>query len=158
MATGSRGPGVLIPPPFLFIAGWAAAWLLHRALEFHIDGAGASRTQEGIGAGLVALGAAIVLWGITTFIRARTTVVPHRPARALVVEGPFRFTRNPMYIGLSLVYVGLALVTNLAWPIVLLPSVLAVLTFAVVLREERHLSDAFGQRYDEYRRRVRRWI
>ena len=99
-----------------------------------------------------------MLWGLISFVRARTAVMPHLPASRLVTAGPYRFTRNPMYLGITLAYAGLALLIDTAWPLLLLPAVLALLMVVVVRREERYLERAFGDAYRAYRDRVRRWI
>jgi protein-S-isoprenylcysteine O-methyltransferase Ste14 len=153
-----RGPAVRFPPPFLFVGGFLAAWLLDMLLGFEIDGEGVGLIQAGLGVAAMAVGLAFMLWGLATFARARTPIIPDRPARQLVVHGPYRFSRNPMYVGLTSLYTGLALVLNMAWPLVLLPVVLLTLTALVIVHEERHLRDAFGTTYEEYCRRVRRWV
>ena len=153
----TSGPGVRFPPPLLFVAGLAGGWFLDRWLEFEIDGQGPGLVQTTIGAVLVLAGVGLVLAGVGALVRARTTVLPHRPARALVEHGPYRFTRNPMYAGLTTAYLGLAAVLNAAWPIVLLPLVLMALVRFVVAREERYLRAAFGPEYEEYCRRVPRF-
>jgi protein-S-isoprenylcysteine O-methyltransferase Ste14 len=156
--TRARGPGVRFPPPFVFVAGYLAAWWLHSRLPAEIDGAGAGLVQVMLGMSMLALGLGLVAWGLATFARLRTAVYPDQPARQLVTVGPYRFSRNPMYLGLTLLYVGIALVSNLAWPIVMLPFVLGMLGLAVIRREERYLQAEFGAAYDEYCARVRRWI
>ena len=117
-----------------------------------------SLLQEVVGLAALASGLLLMGWGAVTFIRLRTPVVPIRPARHMVTGGPFRFTRNPMYLGLTIAYVGLAAITNQAWPIVVLPLVLIVLERFVIAREEAHLYSRFGDDYDRYRRQVRRWL
>jgi protein-S-isoprenylcysteine O-methyltransferase Ste14 len=156
--TDERGPGVRFPPPFVFVGGFLAAWLLDILLGFEVDGEGAGSIQIGLGVAAIAVGGALMFWGLTTFARARTPIIPDRPARQLVVTGPYRLSRNPMYLGLGALYSGLALILNMAWPLVLLPVVLLTLTAVVIVHEERHLRDAFGSEYDEYCRRVRRWM
>ena len=158
MPAADRGPGIHVPPPLIFVAGFAAGWLLNRRLEFVIDGDGAGAVQTAIGAVLVAAGLGLSASGITTFIRARTTVLPNRAARQLVTWGPYRATRNPMYTGLATAYLGAACLTNLAWPLVWLPAVILTMNAVVIRREERYLNAAFGLPYAEYCRRVRRWI
>ena len=158
MPAEDRGPNVLVPPPFLFVAGWILAWVLSRLRTFPIDGAGPSPVQVGLGLVALAGGLTLMGWGLATFHRARTPIVPVRPARLVVTNGPFRFTRNPMYLGLTAGYFGLALLVNQAWPVVLLPAVLVALTTLVIEREERHLARTFGAEYDAYRARVRRWL
>jgi protein-S-isoprenylcysteine O-methyltransferase Ste14 len=158
VAHASRGPGVPFPPPFVFVAGFLLGWWLNTRLEFTIDGRGAGVVQSAAGLASLAAGLGLMCWGIVTFIMARTAVIPTRPARALVVRGPYRFTRNPMYLGMTFAYVGLSALLNQAWPLLMLPLVLLTLQMAVIGREERHLRAAFGPQYDDYCRRVRRWV
>src|SRR5688572_26745908 len=120
MTAGARGPAIRFPPPLVFVAGFLVAWWLNQRLGFEIDGAGAGPIQVALGAAAVASGLTIMFWGIGTFVKARTPVIPVKPARQLVTHGPYRFTRNPMYVGLTFLYVGLALLINAAWPLVLL--------------------------------------
>lgn len=152
-----QGPRVVVPPPLVFAAGWVAAWALNRQLPFDIDGSGGSVAQQSLAVLLMTTGFGLMVWGIVTFVRARTPVIPVKEARILVTSGPFRFSRNPMYVGLAAAYVGLAILLNQAWPLVMLPVVLAVLTKGVVQREERYLRSVFQQDYDRYCQRVRRW-
>lgn len=158
MGSPDRGPAVRVPPPLLFVAGWAAAWLVNRRIPFAIDGGGASVIQEVIGAVLLLGGLAFMAWGLVTFRRFRTPVVPLQPARVVVTGGPYRFSRNPMYLGITTGYAGLAVLVNQAWPFVMLPVVLIVLSAVVIDREERHLRAKFGAEYDAYTARVRRWL
>ena len=154
----SKGPGVRFPPPFIFVGGFGAAWLLQRQVSFEISGSGPFPGQEIVGAGLIAGGLVFMGSGLGTFLRQRTAVIPHRPARLLVRTGPYRFTRNPMYVGLTFAYAGLAVALNWAWPLLLLPAVLILLTTLVIRREERYLRGAFGVEYENYCRHVRRWL
>jgi protein-S-isoprenylcysteine O-methyltransferase Ste14 len=91
------------------------------------------------------------------FWRKRTSVIPFRPATTLVVAGPYRFTRNPMYLGLALFTVALALFLNTWWPIILLVPTLIVVQRFVIAREESYLHRRFGAEYDAHIRQVRRW-
>lgn len=153
-----NSPGIRWPPPLLFVVGLGAAWFLNRQLTFEIDGAGAGWPQIILGALLLLTGLALITWGASTLLRAGTALRPDRPATRLVVEGPYRFTRNPIYLGFTAAYVGVAIVTNAAWPIVLLPVVLITLTVTAIEHEERYLLATFGDAYGEYSRRVRRWL
>ncbi len=152
-----RGPGIPFPPPFVYAAAYAIAALLNRRLEFLIDGQGAGTTQSVIGSALIGAGLLWMAYGIVTFLRARTSVIPDRPARQLVTWGPYGVSRNPMYVGITSGYLGIAIVNNHAWPLVLLPFALIAMTF-IIRREETYLHAAFGDAYDQYRRRVRRWV
>src|SRR5688572_12380078 len=110
----SRGPNVRFPPPALLVAGFLIGLWLDASLG-SIDwlGGGASpRSVQVLGAALAALGLGISAWGALTFRIAGTPVVPMHDATRIVTHGPYRFTRNPMYLGLTLGYVGIALLMN----------------------------------------------
>jgi protein-S-isoprenylcysteine O-methyltransferase Ste14 len=160
---GQRIPhaGVNFPPPFYFVLGFLAGWLLHRVVPlFAADANGAGGMARMPAAGWILIVAGFVLGGGAqiTFRRHHTTLIPNRPATAMVTDGPYAFTRNPMYVSLTLIYLGLALLTGMLWPIILLPVVLILLTVLVIRREERYLDSAFGEEYAEFRMRVRRWV
>ena len=149
--------GVHFPPPMLYVGGLLGGWLLDRlARPLPLDRLGGAVLP--IGVVLVALGVLLVVWGMLTFRGANTAIVPHRPASRVVTSGPYRFTRNPMYTGLAFAYCGAAAAMNTAWPLVLLPLVIALLVRLVIDREEAYLASAFGPDYDAYRARVRRWL
>ena len=96
--------------------------------------------------------------GVGWFRRAKTTPVPIRPATTLVMSGPYRFTRNPMYVGLAIATLGCGRVLRTWWPLVLLIPTIAIVNEFVILPEERYLHRRFGVEYDAYARRVRRWL
>jgi len=107
---------------------------------------------------LTAAGVALGGWFFVTMRRAGTPVDPREAPTALVQEGPFRHTRNPAYVGLTLTYLGLSLLAGGRWALLLLPVVLVAVGRGVIWREERYLEERFGSDYREYRRRVRRWL
>ncbi len=151
-------PGVRFPPPFLFVLGFLVGLLLDRVFPLVLLPGGPVPLRAGIGWALVALGLGLVVWAGATFRAAQTAIFPNRPASAIVEAGPYKYSRNPMYVGMGLLYVGLALWQNMLWPLVVLPLVYAALWALVVRREERYLAGAFGDAYAGYRRRVRRWL
>jgi len=104
-------------------------------------------------AGLIVLFAAFV-----QLRRARTTIMPYRPTTAIVDSWPFSFTRNPIYVALALIYIGIAVFFNTLWPFLLLPLVILVMQRGVIEREERYLEGHFGSDYADYKSRVRRWL
>ncbi len=110
------------------------------------------------GALLLATGVAIAVWAQVLFRRARTTTVPGGTSSSLITAGPYRFSRNPMYVGLILAYVGEAGILRQVWPVILLPFVVAYLNWIVIPVEEGRLRDAFGEAYDRYCSSVRRWL
>jgi protein-S-isoprenylcysteine O-methyltransferase Ste14 len=110
--------------------------------------------------GVVAMlaGIALAIWGERRFKHAGTAVRPFAPSTALVEDGPFRFTRNPMYLGMLLVLAGLFLLLGTLGPLVVLPAFFWGLQTRFVVFEEAHMENHFGARYQDYRRRVRRWL
>jgi protein-S-isoprenylcysteine O-methyltransferase Ste14 len=150
-------PGVRFPPPFLHAVGFGLGMLLHRLWPIGFGSLPQSTTRM-VGWPLIVLGLACAVSGFETFARHRTAIRPDRPAAELVRSGPYRWTRNPMYVGLTTVYVGLALLVGSAWPLLLLPIVVAALVRLVIRPEESYLSATFGTAYDDYRRHVRRWL
>ena len=150
--------GVRFPPPFLFVIGILVGWMLDRYLyPLPLSRFGGSAVEP-LGWILLALGVILAAWGMATFRRAKTAINPHRSASQLVTHGPYRFTRNPMYTGLTVAYLGGAALLDSGWPIIVLPIVLFVLVRTVLSREETYLNHAFGADYGAYTARVRRWL
>jgi protein-S-isoprenylcysteine O-methyltransferase Ste14 len=110
------------------------------------------------GAVLLVAGVLLAAWSLLIFRRERTTTVPGAVSRALVVHGPYRFSRNPMYVALVLVYLGEVGVLVQIAPVFLLPFVVAYIDRIVIPVEESKLAEAFGDAYRRYRARVRRWM
>ena len=153
-------PGVHFPPPLLFLSGLAAAWVLEKYVTRIrlIAGSASTSALELFGVALLIAGVLLMLWGLYTFARVRTGIIPMRPATQIVDHGPYRFTRNPMYAGMALAYFGGALMMNSGWSLLLLPFVMLAIYHLVIKREERYLSSAFPAGYDAYRKKVRRWL
>ena len=153
-----KNPGVRFPPPLVFVLPFFVSFLLDQRLPFLIfcDGPPVALSVAGIT--LLIGGFGLMLWGIVNFWRAKTNLLPFKPATSLVIVPPFTFTRNPMYLGLTLAYVGGSCATNWAWPLVFLPAVIGVTAGFIIAREERYLRAAFGTEYDAYCARVRRWL
>lgn len=160
MTGADRGPGVRFPPPTLFVTALAFGWLLDTRVRrlAMVHGAGEAHSLEIVGWAMVALGLMLAMWGALTFLRHKTAIYPHHPASMIVQAGPYRFTRNPMYLGFTIAHVGAAFVMNGWWPLLLLPVVLGLLLRLVIRREERYLTEAFGEAYVAYQGRVRRWL
>lgn len=155
MTSVTDNPGVRVPPPLLYAAAVIGGWLLDRRWPLPVGG-GVSRVV--LGWVLVAAWALVAGSAIGLFWRKHTSMIPIRPANALVTTGPYTFTRNPMYVAFAFLIVAFALFLNTWWPVLLLvPTLLAVQRF-VIVREEGYLRRRFGAEYDEYARRVRRWL
>jgi protein-S-isoprenylcysteine O-methyltransferase Ste14 len=108
--------------------------------------------------GLIAVGLVLGLAAVITVHRAGSTIRVDRPVTALVVRGPYHWTRNPIYLGLALVSAGIAVTANALWPLLSLPVVLTLVRRRVIEREERYLERTFGREYRRYRDRVPRWL
>jgi protein-S-isoprenylcysteine O-methyltransferase Ste14 len=147
--------GVIAPPPLIYLAGLLVGF----GLEALLPGSevpGAVRWVAG-GAALLA-GIALQTFFITAFASKGTAVEPWKPTTAIVTTGPYRITRNPAYLGMALIYVGIALLGDSFWALVPLPFVVAVIDRGVIAREERYLERKFGREYLDYRQRARRWV
>ena len=153
--TATDHAGVKVPPPLLYVAGLGLGYLLQALLPLNTW-----PRMIGILLALpcLGLGVALCAWAVGLFRRTRTSLIPIVPSAVLVAEGPYRFTRNPMYLGLALMYAGAALWLQLSWGLLLLPVVLSLVHYSVILREERYLERRFGEAYRNYRTQVRRWL
>ena len=152
-------PAVHFPPPFLFVGGTCLAWLLEKKLiRIHLVGGSAEGLLLRPGVVILAAGLTFMSWGLLTFAKARTGILPGRPAKQIVSHGPYRLSRNPMYTGMATAYIGGALILNSGWALILLPLVMLALYRFVIQPEEQYLSLAFPTEYGEYRRKVRRFI
>jgi protein-S-isoprenylcysteine O-methyltransferase Ste14 len=147
-----------VPVPWVFVLGYLAGLALQVSLSHSVLSQAEDRVSAGVGAGLFALGAVIAGWGLILFHGASTTTVPGKTSRLLVMRGPYRLTRNPMYVGLTLGYLGEAGLLRQIWPLAVLPLVLAYVQWMVIPLEESKLRETFGEEYEAYRGRVRRWI
>jgi protein-S-isoprenylcysteine O-methyltransferase Ste14 len=146
--------GVVVPPPLIYVAFFFVGMGLQRYFPtppLPISG-------RILGALLVPLWLLLTAWSFRRFRASGTSVVPVRPTTALVIEGPYRYTRNPMYLGLLLLYVGVACWFRLLWPLLLAPVLVWVIGMAVIGREERYLTRKFGDEYRRYQEHVRRWL
>jgi protein-S-isoprenylcysteine O-methyltransferase Ste14 len=147
--------GVVAPPPLLYFVALLVALGLRAISPAQIlSGA----TPLIVGLLLLLFGIAIAIPGRRALLAAGTNVNPMRPTTAIVASGPYRFSRNPLYVALTLLYGGLTLVFNTWWGFVLLLPVLIVMHVGVVLREERYLDQKFGEPYRQYKSTVRRYF
>lgn len=153
-----RGPNIRVPPLFFGVGFFAGLILEATVKRIPLTGEPAQPAITNAGWIIAVLGFALSLWGILTFNLAGTTMFPFEAASRLVQHGPYRFTRNPMYVGATLTYAGIAIGMNVAWPVILLPLVLWTLYLLVIREEEKYLGETFGEEYASYRKRVRRWI
>jgi len=162
-------PGVIAPPPLIYLGflllGWGLAGIGARpeAVEAGFGWLAAGlglETPVRRGLALTLIVGGLLLDGMAAglFRRRGTAVEPWKPSTVLINEGPYRFSRNPIYLGFAITYVGLAVAMD-SWVVLLmlLPCI-AVVDRLVIAREERYLAAKFGAPYDAYRQKVRRWL
>lgn len=151
-------PDIIALPPLilsgLFLLALALEWLTPIAI-LPPPGLGFV-FWFGLAASILAVG--IAGSGVVTFHRAGTNVNPRQPALTVVSTGPYRFTRNPMYLGMVILLPGLGLAASLDWALLLAPVLWALLHYGVVLREEAYLEAKFGEEYGALKARTRRWL
>lgn len=146
---------VSFPPPFIYLGTLLAGFLADLVLPFRIDPGPLGRAAGGV---LAAAGVFFLLSAAGLFRKAGTDVKPWKTTTAIVREGVYARTRNPMYLGMALVYAGLALFFSSLGALVLLPALLFVIQTQVIAREERYLEGKFGKPYLDYKAKVRRWL
>ena len=148
---------VVAPPPLIYLSVLGAGVALHflwEPLRFF------PAAWVGHAAGWPVFGVAllVLLWSLRAFAKHGEDIRIEKPTNKLVTEGPYRFSRNPIYIALTLAYAGISLIVNTIWPVIFLHVALAVMHYGVIRREERYLEGLFGDQYRQYRTRVRRWL
>ena len=149
--------GVTVPPPFIYVG----VLVIALAVDWLLAGPG-----FGLPLGLrIAIAALLLCGGLTLalsagarFNAAKTNIAPWMPVTAIVTTGVYRYTRNPMYLSLALMYAGLSLLANSVIGLAGLLVALVIMQYGVIFREERYLEAKFGEAYRAYRRRVPRWI
>ncbi len=152
----SSGPGIRIPPPVIYVAALVIGFVLNYLWPMS-PFSGSSRYV--IGSLLIAVNVLIMPPVLRRFRRARTPFFDVRkPASVLITDGPYRFSRNPSYVSLTLVYLGIGILLNNGWILILVAPVFLVMDLWVVRGEERHLETKFGKDYLRYKAAVRRWL
>lgn len=153
--THSR-PRTWILPPAPYAAALVGGWWLDRHVHaLPLDWGAATRP---LGWLLVGIGLLLLVWTLLTFWRHRTTVNPYKAASSLCTGGPFRFSRNPIYVGDWFILGGVSMLLATFWPLLFAPLVWALLRYGVIRHEEAHLEAKFGGAYRAYRTQVRRWL
>ena len=155
MADPAARPATLLPPPLIYAAALFAAWWLNTQWPWALDWGRAGHVAAWV---LIALGLAGFAWALSAIWGHQTTVNPYKAASTLVTGGPFRYSRNPIYVSDWLVYAGVTLLLQTFWPLVFVPLVWALMHYFVIAYEEAHLQAKFGDAYSEYSSRVRRWL
>jgi protein-S-isoprenylcysteine O-methyltransferase Ste14 len=155
MSDDQDTPGIRVPPPPVYLLALLLGILLDRRAHVPFLPRGVARV---LGWPLVGGGMALTVWFVRTMRGADTTIRIDKSVSSLVQDGPFRYTRNPGYVALTMIYAGIATLRNALWAILLLPLVLYVIERKVIECEERYIERTFGDEYLAYKARVRRWV
>jgi protein-S-isoprenylcysteine O-methyltransferase Ste14 len=147
--------GVWVPPPLIYLVLFGFGLLLHQIAPLTFL---PIRPVRAVALIFLAGGVLLAGWSNVLFRRAHTSLVPIKPSTTLVVRGPYRLTRNPMYLGLLCVYIAVALWLGVVWALILAPLVVLAVQRLAIAKEERYLEQKFGDAYRQYRAQVRRWI
>jgi protein-S-isoprenylcysteine O-methyltransferase Ste14 len=146
------------PVPWVFIVGYLVSLIPQHFVPIQVKGETLPSTIHFMGIILFVVGLAIMVWSLVIFQSRRTTTSTLETASLFVTWGPYRFSRNPMYVSLTMVYLGEAGIQNQIWPILFLIVILAYLNSIVIPYEESSMARTFGDSYEQYRGKVRRWF
>lgn len=157
MTEDTDSANVRFPPPLIYLLLLVLGIWTGRKLNLPGIGLDESAVTV-IGALLTVIGMIVNFAGAGLFHKLRTAIIPFKPATKLVTSGIYGWTRNPMYLGMALIYAGIAILFDSILALALLPLVVAIIQTKVIAREEVYLERRFGDAYRDYKRRVRRWI
>lgn len=148
-------PGVVAPPPFIYLGGLVMGTLLHwlKPMSFLPE-----NLTLPLGILVIVSSILLVVSSFREFTKAKTNIDVRKPTTSIVRNGPYRFTRNPIYVSMTLFTVGVAIGMNALWILITLIPVLFIMHVGVIAREEAYLTKKFGNEYLTYKSEVRRWI
>ena len=157
--TNTETAGVIARPPLLFLAALLLGFAADHLLPLPVPRVGLVHwASASIAGSLILIGIAIFVAGIRNFSSAATPVQGIKPTRALVTTGIHGWSRNPIYLGMFLVYGGIGIAARSPWVLVLMLPLAITIRYGVVAREEAYLERRFGDAYRDYKARVRRWV
>jgi len=153
----SKGPGVYVPPPLFYVITFIAAVLIQGKIPLSDVQFQLRITKIG-GITLLIIALFFLFRSLRQFFLSKNTIILIKPASSLQTTGIYKISRNPMYVGLAVVYLGLTCLIGNWWNIILFPLLLLIVQEYIIKREEKYLELEFGQDYEEYTRKVRRWL
>jgi protein-S-isoprenylcysteine O-methyltransferase Ste14 len=150
-------PGVYVPPPLIYVVAFLAAIFLQS--QFYINDAPFHHPLSKIlGIVLLVCSLFFLVTSLTKFFRTKNTLIPFKPASSLQTNGIYSVSRNPMYVGLAIVYLGLTCLIGNWWNIILFPLLIFLVEVLIIKKEESYLERAFKDEFANYRQKVRRWL
>lgn len=157
MKSKKDSPGVYIPPPLFYVFTFIIAIIIQR--KFPIDNYLFQQEWLKItGIAFLVISLFFLVRSLRQFFKSKNTLILIKPATSLQTNGIYGITRNPMYVGLAIVYLGLSCILGNWWNFILFPILVLIVKEYIIKREERYLEREFGQKYTDYRSKVRRWL
>ena len=149
------GPEITFPPAFYPLSGIGAGFFIQRLVPLPVGTHTVFETSSWLSFGISIL---LITWSLLTLKKFHTTAMPHLAAQQLITTGPYRFSRNPVYLAFLLLVLASALATGNVWIVLTLPIIMLLLIKRAIEPEEAHLRDRFGAQYELYKQKVRRWL
>jgi len=149
-------PGVYVPPPLIYVAFFLFSVVLQN--WYPMATLSDNKYASGVGWIIITVALAFIIPALRRFFVSKNTLITIKAASSLQTTGIYAYTRNPMYVGLMLVYCGVAFLKGNLWTFILVPLLTVIIHACVIKKEENYLQRAFGKDYEAYRKRVRRWI
>lgn len=157
MKTKQDSPGVYIPPPLFYVLIFIASVFIQK--KFYInDSLFHLNLTKGIGFIFLVIAFYFLVTSLTNFLKSKNTLVLIKPASSLQTKGVYGVSRNPMYVGLAFIYLGITCFIGNWWNIILFPLLLFIIEAYIIKSEEKYLVRAFGDEYIAYKKRVRKWL
>lgn len=150
-------PGIYVPPPLVYAMIFLVAVFIQKKLPID-DSLFRQQLTKIVGAGLLIIALFFLIRSLRQFLLSKNTLVTILPANSLQTDGIYNITRNPMYLGLAIVYLGISCLIGNWWNIILFPLLLLLIQEYMIKREEKYLERRFGQVYLDYKSKVRRWL
>lgn len=153
--TSNDSSDVIALPPSIYLSGLAAGVVLHwlKSVPFLPE-----NLTLLLGVALIVISIVLVVTAMCAFAEAKTNIDVRKPTTSIIATGPYRFSRNPIYLSMALLVLGIAVLVNALWILITLVSVLLVIRFRVIAREENYPTRKFGEEYLQYKSKVRRWM
>ena len=155
MSNKKDNPGVLTAPPLIYLAGLLIGLGLEALWPIPVL---SQSVQYTAGLAVMAVSFVFAAWGFRTFAKAKTHLDVYKPTLAIITTGPFRYSRNPLYVSLTMLYVGIAILVDGGWILAMVVPTLVIIHYGVIIREEAYLAAKFPDTYLPYKARVRRWL
>lgn len=153
--THTGSPDVIAPPPRIYLGGLTIGIILHLIKPISLLPQNLSLP---IGVVFILVGVILVVTSFQVLRNANTNIDVREPVMDIVTSGPYRFSRNPIYLAMTILFIGIGILVNSLWILIILVPIIFVMEFGVIAREEKYLARKFGDKYTRYKTQVRKWI